>query len=239
MALNLNSKSLYIGNTWYLSAMMIAILILYPLMLRDYHFSVKILFPIGTLFLLGYLYGKDGYISNWKEFYGFTYGGILRAAAEMGLGATCFEISKLLSSGGIARKTEASALAKLGVTLFKYGCYMVVLCYGHSKLGGITFKTDFDLHALLFCAIAVTLSFSGIGYSIPDTRLTRYLAKISLPIYIFHGLFRVCFEEYLGTTDVSLKVAALIIVSSVLISVALMYLIDFAVNYIHAKKASG
>ena len=53
-ALNYDTVSFYVGATWYLSAMLIAMLILYPILLRNYRFAVKIVFPLIAIFLLGY-----------------------------------------------------------------------------------------------------------------------------------------------------------------------------------------
>ena len=75
------------------------------------------------------------------------------------------------------------------MTLFKYGLYAVVFyyCNGHEMDG------NFSIHALLLLAIAVLLSFSEFGFTLPSSRLTEQLGKYSLSIYIFHGTFRYVF----------------------------------------------
>lgn len=98
---------------------------------------------------------------------------------------------------------------------------MFLYAYG-MNIGG-----NFSVHALLYCAIGVTLSFSNAGFMIPDTKLTRYLGKIALPIYIFHGLFRWICRTVTGVVSMPAREAVLMIAASFVLSVLLMYVTDF------------
>ena len=91
---------------------------------------------------------------------------------------------------------------------------------------GLDFGGHYTLHALLFCALGILLSFCNAGYVVPDCKLTRYLGKISLPIYVFHGLLRWFLPDVLAELPTTHEGIAAVIGCIILISVALMYITD-------------
>ena len=198
--------------------MLIAMFILYPILVKWFDLSTKVIFPLTALFLLGYLENTWG-ITDWDTWSGLCYTGILRAAGEIALGAAMFPAVKLLSEKGSRLFSRNGTLL---LTIIKYGCYVMflVLCYGFTDC------TKYTLSALLVCALGVALSFSGVGYSIPDSRLTRYRGKISLPIFIFHGFLRLVCKDITGS-HVATGPALLLAALSVVLSVGLMYVTDF------------
>ena len=226
MALNESSVSLYVGNTWFLSAMLIAILLLYPLLLRHYKFSVKIVFPALTLFVLGYLFGTTNTIAYTRDWLGFAYFGVLRALAEMALGGSIFQLSIMMGMRRPHILYSEKVFTKVSITLFKLFCYGVVIAFAWGSIFGGKFEESFSLHALLFCSLGILLSFSNVGYCVADCKITRYLGKISLPIFIYHGFIRWTVWDYIGHS-ISAKLFAFLIVMSIIVSVLLMYLTDF------------
>lgn len=213
---------LYVGNTWYLSAMVIAMFLLYPMLLKQYEFHSKITFPVISVFILGYLYKTYHSVCTTFEWNGFCYEGLLRGIAEIALGVSLCRLSEYLSERFCRVFESRNVPVKLLLTAVKWLCYGIVFrfAWGHS------FGGNFTIHALLYCAIAVTLSFSNVGYMIPDCKITRYLGKIALPIYIFHGLLRWICRIITGVRIIPTKEAILMIVASIIVSVVLMYLVD-------------
>ena len=222
LGLDRGASSLYVSNTWYLSAMLLSIFLLYPLLLRHYKFSVEILFPILSLFLLGYLYSTYKTIRGWEKWAGFVYFGMLRAVPEIAMGASLFQLSNTAAIKESPILRSEKLLMKGLVTACKLFCYAVVLAFAQ----GSAFKENFNLHALLFCALGVMLSFSGAGYCIPDSKLTRYLGKISLPIFTFHGVIRLTLWDHIGHKLPMPQYLALT-VGTIIACVALMYVTDF------------
>ena len=215
-----------VGGSWYLSAMLIAIFLLYPLLLRHYKFTVEIVFPFLAVFILGYLIVTNKTILNWYAWSGLAYYGVLRAVSEMALGGSLFQLSVIIASRRPRILCSERPLMKMAVTLFKAFCYAVVFVFAHGFVLGEAFKTEFSLHALLFCSLGILLSFSNVGFCIPDNKVTRYLGKISLPIYIFHGFIRWSIWEYIGHS-ISVPLFAALVSMTIIVSVAFMYLTDF------------
>ena len=232
-AISGNSTGFYLSASWFLSAMLIAMFILYPILLRSYRFSVKILFPILTLFLLGFEFAANKTIGVWSKWTGFTYFGILRAASEIAFGASLYYVSTEITGNEMLMKIARHPLVKAFFTLVKACCYAVALLYAHKYVFGHKFSSGFDLHALFFVGIGILLSFSGLGWSIPDSKAARYLGKISLPIYIFHNLLKSICMGILGVEELSPEYNWLMVVVCVIGSVVLMYVTDFAAQGIH------
>ena len=116
---------------------------------------------------------------------------------------------------------------KVFVTAVKIFCYGVVVLFSHGHIFGLTFKNNFNLHCLFFCGAGILLSYSKVGYCISDYRLTRYLGKISLPIFIYHKMLRHTWVEYVGSESFSATYNAYMVSACIIVSVALMYITDF------------
>lgn len=222
---------LYVGNTWYLSAMMISIVILYPLLLKARTLCSKIVFPLFSMFILNYLYQKNGSICATFEWNGFFYQGLLRSIAEIALGTSIYSLQESLqkprASAGRHQSEqnqtgENSLVKKLFLSVVKFGSYGLVILYASGK----QFGGKWSLHAFLFLMLAVTMSFSSLGYTIKDSRLTRYLGKISLPIFVFHGFLRYVARTITGVVTLPTNTVVLMIIASLAISVLLMYVTD-------------
>lgn len=217
---------LYVANSWYLSAMVLAMLILYPLLLKKFDTCTKFIFPLVSIFLLGYLYKSYNSICATFQWNGFFYGGLLRGIAEIALGASLFTASEFLTSKHEWLIKSKKAAAKWVLTAIKWLCYGITIIHAY----GFTFGGAYSVHALFFCAIGVMLSFSEAGYMIPDNKVTRYLGKISLPVYIFHGVFRYIARTITGLVTIPTREIVIMIVTAFVLSVALMYLTDFITN---------
>ncbi len=214
--------SFYVGNTWYLSALLIASLVLYPLLIKFHDFTVKIICPLAALFLVGFIFMNYGKMTVWKGWTGFCFQGILRAIGEISLGAFLVPLSEAFCKKLSWLTGSEKAPIKIFLTVVKLLVLAVVVIYAL----GFEFGGDISLHALLFIAFGVMLSFSNIGYCIKKTKFTRFLGKISLPIFIFHGFIRWTFGDIYQENEVTLKMFILMIIGTVVACILLMYLVD-------------
>lgn len=224
LGLNRDGMTMYVGGTWYLSAMVIAMFILYPLLLKQFRLSTKVIFPLMSIFLLGYLCNTYGQITRWFDWNGICYTGVLRAIAVIALGASLYQVTLLGKIYYNQWRYAETFVGKFFITTLKVMCYGVVLIYSYN---GTLFGKNATLHALFFCAIGVALSFAEIGYSVCDNKFTRYLGKISLPVYIFHVFLHSTSKDLTGDAFISFKVSLLLFGISIFISVVLMYVTDF------------
>ena len=182
----------FIGCTWYLSSLFIAMFFVYPLCRRFYRAYTRIFAPLLCAALLGAIIALTGSLGDIEDWFFFTYKTNIRAFAEMSMGATAFELSRLIRgrvrSVFVRALITLSALAGLALT----GFYM---CSSADESYGIL------CFYLLF--IVVTMVFSGEGLlchaGVFRSPFFAWLGAVSLPMYVSQTLLRMlvpcCFEK--------------------------------------------
>ncbi len=173
----------FIGCTWYLSSMLLALFVVYPLCRRFYHVFTLAAAPLLCAVLLGAIIICTGSLGNIEDWFFITYKTNIRAFAEISLGATAFEIS---------RRMQGHVHSRAGRILLSFialACLFLSLAYMCSDMPG---KYGLAVFYLLFVLVAIT--FSGEGAlchsGIFDHPVFTYLGKISLPMYVTQTLFR-------------------------------------------------
>lgn len=234
LGLNNNLRSLYVPNTWYLSALLISSFVLFPFLLYKYDTSTKIIFPVFSMLILGYVYANNKtIILAWEKWGGFLYNGVLLSVAEIALGASLFSFIEWIQK----REKENSKALKLLFTIIKWASFLIVFIFSFSP----QIKRDYSIHALLYCCIGVVLSLSDISYNIPATKMTSYLGKCALPIYMFHGFVRYIIQRKSTEGQLTLTPAFFIAsaVTTIVASIVLMHLTDLVVRLIKTRKHSS
>ena len=231
LGLNNNLRSLYVPNTWYLSALLISSFVLFPFLIYKFDTSTKILFPIVSMLILGYVYANNQtIILAWENWGGFLYNGITLSIAEIALGASLFSLIEWIRR----REVKSSKATKMLFTALKWGSFIIVFIFSFSP----QIKRDYSIHALLYCCVGVVLSLSNLSYNIPATKMSSYLGKCALPIYMFHGFVRYIIQK--RNTDGLLNLTPTVFLVSVLLtiiaSILLMHLIDLGVKRIKTRK---
>ncbi len=163
--------------TWYLSAMFMAMLILYPMMRKWKQNFTLIAAPLIVLFGLGYASQTYGHLNLQVKEWKLVYPGIIRALTELSLGAICYAVCQKLKT----------------VRFTNFGRILLTLVQVVGYAGVIYFTTRlpakrFDYVLLLVLAVCVTLSFSGQGIASGwfPPRLCGWLGKLSLNLYLHH-----------------------------------------------------
>lgn len=167
------------GQLWYISSMLLAMALLYPLTRKYKDIMTNLVIPLGPVLLIGYLYKAYGSILKPTEMGILTMRGNIRALAELGLGMTGYRICEHI------KKINFNAFGKVCFSIFKWALY------------GIIFVVIFfDIYIIdsvipLIIAAAVILSFSGISIEsgIFNNKLSYFLGKLSLPLYVAHYCF--------------------------------------------------
>ena len=214
---DISGLGLSINGCWYLSAMLIAIFILYPLLINNYQVMSKLAFPILASFLLGYLNVKYKKCFGTHNVYdGIIYSGCIRAIGEISFGVSLKALVDKINE----YKYLNSHLVFL--TIAKYLSLITILIYTTNIL-----NTVLDLHIFLICAIFITLSFSNATYSLPGNKITNFLGKQSLILYIYAGLCRNILNALIKKgTYFSLKKILFIVIITIITSVIFGFITD-------------
>lgn len=163
---------------WYISAMLLAMLVLVPLFLKNRDVFLNVWAPVLAIAALGYLCKNVGDLRGPTDWLGFCYKGWLRAVGELCMGVICWGICQKI------RDVPYSRLAKLLLTLLELGCYLGVIAWSYSHKG-----SQMDFVMLLLFAVGVVVTFSGHSLlsSFFNKPLVYFLGKVSFPVYLSHN----------------------------------------------------
>ncbi len=171
--------------TWYISGLLLATAVLWPLAVRFGRPFFRVACPLVTLFCWSLLFAKNGALGAWKEpvLFDFVMSGLVRAFAGLALGMFINECCASAEKAGIAP-------AKAGKVLFLIielaALAFVVFYMDYSAKHEWSGKYDFC--AALYLAVFLFIVFSGFT-GIRDV-LSRFdlsvLSRASLYIYLCH-----------------------------------------------------
>lgn len=160
--------------TWYLSAMLLAMAILYPLMMKFKDTYFYILAPLVSIFLYGQLY-QNSFGKTSSFIFGVFSTGLVRGFAGICLGCVCFSVCKKLA------EISFTKLARVLLTIIQIGSYAapIVWCYGNAY-------SQAYYPMILSFAVGITISFSrqGMFSDFFDKELFYWLGAYSFPLYL-------------------------------------------------------
>ena len=156
---------------WYISAMLIVMFVLTPLIIRFRKAFLYYIAPILFVGILGLIYHEKNTLNLASDWNGFCYWGVLRAVSELSLGCLCYVIHE---------RQVLKAVPKPILYLTEPALYLIIFLYGSKVLPDMN-----DFAILFIAAIAVTLSFDD-RTSIPlfNNRFVYFLGKLSFPVYL-------------------------------------------------------
>ena len=122
--------------TWYISCMLIAMAVLYPLCRKYYEFFTHYLAPLMAVLILGGCIATTGRITGVSEWTFVCYKSVLRAVCEIALGMTGFEIAQYIS------KQKFTYGQRIGLAIFA----LVVLAFSGVGAGSFIFNNSLCYH---------------------------------------------------------------------------------------------
>lgn len=183
-----------LAQTWYLSAMIIAMFVLYPLYRSNKKRFEYYIAPAVAMVVLGYLFYSTESLVNPNLYMSYGFKSTYRAFGEICLGVVCYVLCEKLRSVNITR-LKAHLLSV--IELFGYGAVIYYMqCY---KL----YPDYFDFVALFFLAISVIISFSGKSSinRLFNHKIFYWLGRFSLYPYLMFILFAKILPKLLPTMD--------------------------------------
>lgn len=173
-----------IQGSWYISALLIAILVIYPVRRKWPNVFDSIIAPLLGLFFVGYVYQQGYGVSSLVVGYDenlHAYGGVIRGVVEMALGCSCYRLCCNVE------RINFKPFARLLISIVEWGGYVfAVLCTWHVG------QTNLDLVLIPVFAVSIILSFSGKGLlaGLFKFRLFSVLGEFSLSMYLTHELMK-------------------------------------------------
>lgn len=175
------------GAMWYLSAMLLGMAFLYPLLRTKRDLMTHLVCPLLALFLYGYLYQAEGHPRDPIVWLGLCYKGLVRAIAGLCTGVViCMAVRRLkrFSPSGLTKTGNALAI---GAQLL---CLLLTIRYMAEQE-----PSEYDYFYMFLLMLLVLISFSGFGLEsvLGNSQrlhlLSAFLGKYSLSLYLGHLYF--------------------------------------------------
>lgn len=165
------------GPMWYISAMLFALLLLYPLAKKFRDNFFYLIAPIIFLFLMGFSF--QNYLALYQdERFGICSGRIIRAVMVICLGCICYKIAEWLA------RYQLTMQARLFLTLVEVSAYLAVF-----RFMDIGDKADKRAWLMLYVmAVGAVLSYAGTGIHSKycNNKLSYWLGAYSYNCYLGH-----------------------------------------------------
>ena len=175
------------GAMWYLSAMLLGMAILYPLLRTKRDLMTHLVCPLIALFLYGYLCQAEGHPRDPIVWLGLCYKGLVRAVAGLCTGVViCMAVRRL-------KRFSPSGLTKTGNALVigaQLLCLLLTIRYMAEQE-----PSEYDYFYMFLLMLLVLLSFAGFGLEsvLGNSQrlhlLSAFLGKYSLSLYLGHLYF--------------------------------------------------
>lgn len=165
-----------LGVAWYISAMLICMIILYPLIIKHKENFIFIIAPINVIFIGGFIAHTYGNIADPSIWSGLMYKSLLRAFFELSLGSIAYSLSQKIHSLSF---TDLGKFTITFVELFGYLSifFLVNLLDAHNKY-------DFIMIFILFISISISFSEKSLFQQFCNNKCFYYLESFSLSLYL-------------------------------------------------------
>lgn len=183
-------RPMAVGGSWYLSAMFIAMWILYPLLKRYTNVFTHVIAPLSALFIFGWFEWKHGHINFALSIQNGICLGLLRAISVMCLGMFCYELCEKLKHNFTDNKPSvfitASELLSLGGILY---------------ITTQVRRTKADFLCIILIGIGIIAAFSGKSYTNVwlknvNNNIISWMSSYSLALYLNHYVWLNTFADW-------------------------------------------
>lgn len=207
------------GNVWYISAMLLAMLILYPLLRKFKKNFVYLGAPIIVIFLAGILNHNYLSLRTPEDWLGFFYKGFIRAFLELSLGTILYLICEKMKTLNFTK------IGKISITLVEIVGFLIPFIMSQF----VEKATTYDFIVLIIMSISIVIAFSEktLEFKFFDNKIIYYLEKLSLPVYLSHIFIRTIINESGLTVNLNYyEKTSIFIFVTLIFSMALKFILD-------------
>lgn len=159
------------GIEWYLAAMILGMLIVYPMVKAKPALFCTTISPVLFLAISGYFFEEYKATYNWTYHWnGWMCLGVLRAVAHLSAGCTIYWLTE--------RYTIKSRLL---ATITGLVCWVVVFAFMNSRLES---KYEFAVIYVVIAALFVSFSQRSYLAELCNSKLVLFLGKLSFPLFL-------------------------------------------------------
>lgn len=216
----------YNDVTWYISAMLLSSLLIYPLAVKNKDLFFYVISPLIFLFLFGYTY------QNWDsicrlDWNGYCYNTIIRGLMEMTGGCICYKIGSYLS------QFDFTVLGKILLGCCSWFPIILVIPYIFFKRAEV-----YSWYILLMFMVSLVGSISNKGTEAFtfSTEICKKLGDFSFSLYLGHGPWRWFLKDRLPVLWNNMTRYSVYLVISVISALFIMYISNFIKQRWHSDR---
>ena len=176
------------GEFWYISSMLLCMMILYPLIRKYPKAMTRVVLPLVAILIMVFFFVKKTNPRGPLSWWSVTYKGNLRALAEISIGACLFPLAQRLKT------VNFSKLGRILLAVAEWACYIAVFEYMRLQRA-----SQLDYVYLVVYAVAIFISFSqqGIDAGWFQKPIFFFLGKVSFPLYLAHNCWAKNINKFL------------------------------------------
>ena len=198
------------GVEWYISAMILVMMAMYPVAKKHFEVYAKAIAPISAIFIYGWLIQKYHTLSGTTVWGPLGFRCMWRTAAGLNVGIFLYCCVKAL------RRYDFSNKEKKTATITRILIYLSICVYTMLRSPG---KYEIYVVIVMFIALALSFGFPYDNAKWLDSKAVAYLGRLSLPLYLNQNL-----SILLGKTFLINLSPAVMVILIVLIDIGLSVL---------------
>lgn len=176
-------KSISNGPVWYLSAMLLAMCVIWPVMRKYKNTFFYVIAPICAVFLMGITFQRWESFGSPANWLGYTSKGTIRAFMGLLLGCTAYQVSEYL------KKQDFTRLSKILFSIVEFGGYACIFIVSFFRGRS---KADWLLLLILTVCITITVSNVSVWAGWFSYPFFNWLGIFSYSLYLGHGFWSNC-----------------------------------------------
>lgn len=192
------------GHLWYVSAMILAMWVLYPVARSAPVLFNLVIAPVIGIFIVGWMIQSIGGVGRPFGKTGFLFNGMFRAFAEIALGCFCYALAERIKTASRVCRPVLAGLILISLVMSMFWMW--------NPFGGSAFHLLGLFSVIVVCSFAVTGD--GCGRSRKCAAICGWLGSLSVPVYI-HQNWAIKLGGFLYPSitsfDLYLKVTVLIV----------------------------
>ncbi|MBQ8984440.1 acyltransferase [Candidatus Saccharibacteria bacterium] len=220
----------FLGIAWYISAMLVGMLILYPLIVKYKKNFLYLISPLIALFAFSFMNKMDGgsYASADVYYFNFLPKGLIAALGGLSLGSLSYLLASKIQSINFSR---FSKIALTFIYVFFFCSIFFLSCDSRSH-----YFYDSIMVVLLFTGISIAFSNISVTQKLTNNRIVLYLEKLSLPLYLNQMWVMTIVHSLFPNIDKFYIFIAISTIMTILISILTIYLTGFLTKVFQENK---
>ena len=210
----------FINNpTWYISAMLICMMIIYPLIRKYKHNFIYLSIPFVILGL-GWMSKTYAHLRSPFLWTGFVYKGLIRGFIELLIGSIIYVLYEKF------KNIHFTKFGKIIITLIEIIGFIIPFLLSYF----IKDAQNYDFVILLILSVSILLAFSEktLDFKLFQNKFVFWLEKMSLSLFVCHQPLRLFVQKSSLFTSMTYteKLSCFVIITFI-ISLICTYLIEF------------